>query len=159
MRLGLTKTATVVAMVGIALAASGCTRVRGQQGFISDVALVDGIQAGIDTRASVEKTLGRPTFASQFTANEWYYVARTTKQLAFATPKPVDQLILRIQFDAAGNVINVSRAGIEKVARISPESDKTPTLGRERGFFEDVFGNIGQVGATGQAGGTADNPN
>jgi outer membrane protein assembly factor BamE (lipoprotein component of BamABCDE complex) len=163
MRLGLMKTATSVAMIGSALIASGCARVPGQQGFIADSSLVDGIQAGIDTRASVEKTLGRPTFASQFTANEWYYVSRSTKQLAFATPQPVSQMILRVQFDSAGNVTNVSKSGVEKVARISPNGDKTPTLGRERGFFEDVFGNIGQVGAggagAGQGGGTADNPN
>ena len=41
----------------------------------------------------------------------------------------------------------------------SPEGDKTPTLGRERGFFSELFGNIGRVGAVGQGGGTADNPN
>ena len=35
------------------------------------------------------------------------------------------------------------------MSRISPEGDKTPTLGRERSFFEDIFGNIGAVGAPG----------
>ncbi|MFM9853150.1 MAG: outer membrane protein assembly factor BamE [Sphingomonadaceae bacterium] len=157
------KAAICVAIIALAAAASGCSRVGGQQGFIADASLIDGIQAGVDTRTSVEKTLGRPTFTSQFTQNEWYYVSRTTKQLAFATPQPVSQMVLRVQFDGAGNVTNVSKTGVEKVARISPNSDKTPTLGRERGFFEDVFGNIGQVGAggqgAGQGGGTADNPN
>ena len=38
---------------------------------------------------------------------------------------------------------------MEKVAQISPDGDKTPTLGRERSFLEDLFGNIGQVGAGG----------
>ena len=51
------------------------------------------------------------------------------------------------QFTAAGNVATVDRTGLEQVARISPEGDKTPTLGRDRSFFEDLFGNIGAVGA------------
>ena len=32
-----------------------------------------------------------------------------------------------------------------KVVRLSPESDKTPTLGRDRSFFQDLFGNIGAL--------------
>jgi outer membrane protein assembly factor BamE (lipoprotein component of BamABCDE complex) len=148
-----------VALFALALASSGCSRVRGHQGFISDPVLVDAIQAGVDNRTSVEKTLGRPTFISQFGTQDYYYVSRDTKQLAFASPSPTAQTVLRVRFDAAGNVIAVDKAGMEKVASINPDGKKTPTLGRERSFLEDLFGNIGQVGSVGQSGGTADNPN
>ncbi len=154
-----TKLASAIALTALALGASGCARVAGHQGYIADNSLVDGIQAGVDNRESVTKTLGRPTFVGQFTPNDWYYFARTTKQLAFALPRPTEQLVLRIRFDAAGNVAAVDKTGVEKVARINPEGDKTPTLGKDRSFFEDLFGNIGSVGAVGQSGGTADNPN
>ena len=148
------------AMLSVAaLGASGCTQVRGHQGYIADTTLVDGIQAGVDNRESVTKTLGRPSFVGQFTPNDWYYFARTTKQLAFALPRPTEQMVLRIRFDNSGNVAAVDKAGLEKVARIHPDGDKTPTLGKDRSFFEDLFGNIGSVGAVGQGGGTADNPN
>jgi outer membrane protein assembly factor BamE (lipoprotein component of BamABCDE complex) len=147
------------ALFALALASSGCSRVRGHQGFISDPVLVDAIQAGVDNRTSVEKTLGRPTFISQFGTQDYYYVSRDTKQLAFASPSPTAQTVLRVRFDAAGNVIAVDKAGMEKVASINPDGKKTPTLGRERSFLEDLFGNIGQVGSVGQSGGTADNPN
>ena len=46
------------------------------------------------------------------------------------------------------------RIRYRKVGRLrylSPDSTETPTLGRERGFFEDLFGNIGAVGAAGPA--------
>ena len=46
-------------------------------------------------------------------------------------------------------VVAVDKTGLELVSKISPEGDKTPTLGRERSFFEDIFGNIGTVGAPG----------
>jgi outer membrane protein assembly factor BamE (lipoprotein component of BamABCDE complex) len=147
------------ACLAIALTASGCSRVRGHQGFIADQQLIDAVQPGVDNQDSVTKTLGRPTFVGQFNPNDWFYVARNTKQLAFATPRATDQLILRIRFDGAGNVTAVDKAGTEKIARLSPNSDKTKTLGKERGFFEDLFGNIGQVGSVGQGGSTADNPN
>ena len=154
-----TKLASVAALTALIVGTCGCSRVAGHQGYIADDTLVNGIEAGVDNRESVTKTLGRPSFVGQFTPNDWYYFARTTKQLAFALPKPTEQLVLRIRFDAAGNVAAVDKAGVEKVARINPEGDKTPTLGKDRSFFEDLFGNIGSVGAVGEGGSTQDNPN
>jgi outer membrane protein assembly factor BamE (lipoprotein component of BamABCDE complex) len=153
------KTIALLALTGLAVATSGCARVKGYQGYIADAVLIDGIQAGVDNQASVEKTLGRPTFVGEFDKADWYYVSRQTKQYAFASPKPSEQTVLRVHFDAAGNVNSVNRTGVDKVVSIRPEGDKTPTLGKNRGFFEDLFGNIGQVGSVGQSGGTTDNPN
>jgi hypothetical protein len=44
-------------------------------------------------------------------------------------------------------VAGVDRRGLEQVADLTPNSDKTPTLGREATLLEDLFGNIGTVGA------------
>lgn len=140
------------ALIGVLVAATllgGCTQLRGRQGYIVDPVLTDAITPGVDNRESVEKTLGRPTFVGQFGNSEYFYVSRETRQLAFANPRPIAQLVLRVEFDTVGNVAAVDRKGLEDVARISPEGDQTPTLGRERSFFEDIFGNIGAVGAAG----------
>jgi outer membrane protein assembly factor BamE (lipoprotein component of BamABCDE complex) len=145
-------------VLGAAVLSSGCTRIKDRQGYLFDETLVSGIQAGVDNRDSVEKTLGRPTFVGQFDQRDWYYVSRDTKQLAFAMPKPEASSVLHIRFDEAGNVASVERAGLERVASIDPSNKKTPTLGRNKSFFEEIFGNIGTVGATGEAGQTADNP-
>ena len=133
----------------VALTAGGCSQLKGRQGYIVDPVLTDSVAVGVDNRESVEKTLGRPTFVGQFSNNEYYYVSRETRQLAFAKPRPISQQVLRVRFDPAGNVVAVDRTGIELVSRLSPEGDKTPTLGRNRSFFEDIFGNIGAVGAPG----------
>ena len=42
---------------------------------------------------------------------------------------------------------------MEQVASVDPYGKTTPTLGRKRGLFEDLFGNIGTVGAAGVGGG------
>lgn len=133
----------------------GCGQLRGHQGFIYDQTLATQILPGVDNRQSVERTLGRPTFTGQFAANEWYYFARDTRQLAFANPRPTAQQVMRVRFDAAGNVTAVDMTGLEQVAKIDPEGKKTPTLGRNRTFFQDLFGNIGAVGAPGAGQGGA----
>jgi outer membrane protein assembly factor BamE (lipoprotein component of BamABCDE complex) len=152
------KRIALVSVLLVAVATTGCARVRGQQGYVVDQTLVAAIQPGVDNQASVERTLGRPTFGGQFDDKDWFYVSRQTKQLAFALPKPVEQSVLHVRFDARGNVVAVDRSGVERVASIRPIKDKTPTLGRNRSFFQEVFGNIGTVGSSGQSGTTADNP-
>lgn len=134
------------------LVLSGCSQVRGHQGYIADAVLFTAVAPGIDNRQSVEASLGRPTFSGQFDDNVWYYVSRDTRQLAFNSPRPRNQQVLRVEFDTSGNVTSADLSGLELVANISPEGDKTPTLGRERGFFEELFGNIGAVGAPGARG-------
>ncbi|GAA0463781.1 outer membrane protein assembly factor BamE [Parasphingorhabdus litoris] len=146
----------LTALVAGGLALSGCSQVRGHQGYIVDPVLTNAIQAGVDNRQSVEASLGRPTFTGQFDDNTWYYVSRETKQLAFNSPTPRDQMVMRVTFDQAGNVTAVDRTGLELVASINPEGDTTPTLGRERSFFQELFGNIGAVGAPGARGASND---
>ncbi len=131
---------------------TGCTRIRTHQGYRVDNLLVDSVQPGIDNRASVEGTLGRPSFVAQFGDQDWYYVARDMRALAFSNPKPTAQTILHVRFDPAGNVVAVDRMGLEQVAKISPMGGKTPTLGRHRSLFDEIFGNIGAVGAGGMGG-------
>lgn len=146
-----------LALIAAAVALTpGCSRIKTNQGYIVDEALFTAIQPGVDNRDSVQKTLGRPTFTAQFDNREWYYVSRNTEQLAFMTPRAKEQSILIVTFDAAGTVAGVQRRGLEKTADINPEGDKTPTLGRETGLFEDLFGNIGRFGGAG--GGAGDAP-
>lgn len=144
-------------LAGLAVAAAGCTTIRDHRGYVIDQALLDGVQPGIDNRQSVESTLGRPTFISQFGDKSWFYVSMNTRQKPFKRARTNDQEILRIRFDAAGNVAGIDKAGMEKVARLDPDGHKTPTLGRNRSFIEDLFGNIGAVGAPG-AGGAGGGP-
>ena len=140
-----------------ALASAGCTSIRDHQGYVVDDALIGAVQPGVDNRESVQGTLGRPTFTGQFDQRDWYYVSRETKQLAFARPAPEQQTVLHIRFDEAGNVVSVDRSGLEQVVSIDPMNAETPTLGRNRGFFKELFGNIGQVGAGGMTAPTGSN--
>ena len=138
--------------LGLLLASAGCAKLREHRGYILDETLAGAIQPGVDNRDSVAGTLGRPTFVGQFDQRDWYYVSRNTRQLAFSTPKPTAQSMLHIRFDDQGNVTAVDRSGLEKIVSITPDADKTPTLGRQRGFFRELFGNIGTVGAAGMGG-------
>lgn len=157
MRLFSARVASVAALAAMALTTltltAGCAPLRGHQGYVIDPDLVNSVQPGVDNRQTVAKVLGKPSFTSQFNDGEWFYVSRDTRYFAYNTPKPKDQTVLRIAFDEKGVVNKVERTGVEQVASIRPYRKITPTLGRKRSFFADVFGNIGAVGAGGPGGG------
>lgn len=135
-----------------AAALSACGTIRESRGYVIDQLLVDAIQPGIDNQRSVEMTLGRPTFTSQFGEPTWYYVSSITGRKPFVRPRIETHQVLAVKFDSQGNVIGTDTSGIDQVVYLTPDGDKTPTLGRERGFLEDLFGNIGTVGAPGAGG-------
>lgn len=137
----------VVAASALVLAAGGCSTIRDHRGYLVDPALTQSILPGVDNRLSVEKSLGQPTLKSQFGQQSWYYVSLDTVQRPFTRPRIHAGSILRVSFDTAGTVQAVSSDGVEHAKRIVPDRHKTPTLGRDRSFFEDLFGNIGTVGA------------
>ncbi len=133
--------AAALLLAGVTLA--GCSGTRETKGFVMDKELASSIQVGVDNKDSVSKTLGRPTFTGQFNDNEWYYVGRNTNTLAFRLPRVTDQTVLRVRFDPAGNVVGVDQMGKEQIASVDPYDKQTPTLGRKKSFFDELFGNIG----------------
>ncbi len=141
---------SAIAALGLVLA--GCSSIDNHRGYINDEVLIAAIEPGLDNQQSVRGTLGQPTMVSQFGEPVWYYVSSRTEQTPFRQPKIRQHSVLSIRFDEAGNVLSTNRTGMEQVARITPDGDETPTLGRERGFLEDLLGNIGSVG-TGAPGG------
>ena len=134
-----------VTALGGAILLAGCVGIHEHRGQVIDTELVSAVQPGIDNKDSVERVLGRPTFTGEFGDSDWYYVSRDTKAIAFRNPRVKKQTVLHVRFDQAGNVAWIQQTGKELVANIDPNDDKTPTLGRKRGLFEDLFGNIGTV--------------
>ena len=133
----------LAAATAVAAMTAGCAGIRDHRGYVLDKELTGNIQVGVDNKDSVIKPLGRPSFIGQFNANDWYYFSRDTKTSPFRTARVTDQALFHIQFDAAGNVASVGQTGKETIVAINPVNDKTPTLGRRRSFFDELFGNIG----------------
>src|SRR5438270_9580185 len=127
----------VLSTIAAALLLAGCAQTRQHKGVVLDSQLVAGVQPGVDNRDSVEKLLGRPSFTGQFTPNDWYYVSRDVSQVAFREPHVTRQTVMIVRFDPKGNVASVQKTGRELVMNVKPSSRQTPTLGRQRSFFEE----------------------
>jgi outer membrane protein assembly factor BamE (lipoprotein component of BamABCDE complex) len=150
MKLGLLRVTTI----GVAaLLAAGCASNRAHKGAVIDPQLASSIQPGVDNKASVQKLLGTPTLTGEFTPGDWYYVSRDTNQVAFRNPRVTRQTVMLVRFDPSGNVASIQRTGKELVLGLNPTHRETPTLGRKKTFFDELFGNIGSVSSGGLPGG------
>ncbi len=141
MKLGLFRVSTIA----LAALLAGCATNHAHKGAVIDPQLASSIQPGVDNKASVQKLLGTPTLTGEFTPDEWYYVSRDTNQVAFRNPRVRKELVMLVRFDPAGNVTSIQRTGKELVLGLNPSGRQTPTLGRKKSFFEEIFGNIGSV--------------
>ena len=152
MKFGLFRISTIVLLGALA---AGCASNRAHKGAVLDPQVASSIQPGVDNKDSVQKLLGSPTLAGQFTPNDWYYVSRDTNQLAFRNPRVTREQVLLVRFDAKGNVASVQRTGKDLVLPVNPSHRSTPTLGRKRSFLDQLLNNIGSVssGGTGTPGG------
>src|SRR5689334_1551408 len=117
MKLGFIRISTIAIA---ALLAAGCASNRAHKGAVIDPQLLSSVQPGVDNKASVQKLLGTPTFAGQFTPNDWYYVSRDTNQLAFRNPRVTKQAITLVRFDQGGNVASIQKTGKDLVLNVNP---------------------------------------
>lgn len=137
-------------MAGIALSACGNTRMV--RGYVFDKQLADAIQPGVDNRQSVESTLGTPTVKASFNDNKWYYVSTTVRVRPVFWPDPKEHRVMAVAFNDAGVVTDVQNFDMSAMRSVNPVGDKTPTLGREINFFQQIFGNVGRFSGSAPVG-------
>lgn len=105
------------------------------------------IVPGVSTQDDVETLLGSPSASGTFDAGEWYYISGITRQRPGRNLGLLEQNVVVVRFDGAGTVQEVRRLGMEDGRDIQMVDRVTPSPGTERSVLQQLFGNIGRVGA------------
>ena len=147
----------IIALAAVA-ALAACEETYTNHGFTPQIAELETIVQGTDTRGSVLRKLGRPSSISSFDSNSWFYEASRVERYAFYEPKVVDRTVVTVNFDDAGLVERVGRYGVEDGRVIDLVTRTTPTYGRELTVLQQIFGNLGRFNAEQLTGQTAGRP-
>ena len=129
----------LVLLVTVCVALAGCTPVISNRGYLENADAEAGVEAGVDTKTTIEKKLGDPSVQAAFGADAWYYVTQVERQVAFFTPTIESRHILAIYFDKEGKVVDMKHYGLEDGNVVAFESRTTPTRGREMTFLQQLF--------------------
>ncbi len=136
------KAGTIAAVV---LLIVGCAATFTNHGYAPTDAELDNILVGIDNRASVEETVGRPASTGVLSESSWFYVASKIRYFTYNKPKVIDRQLVAISFDKRGVVTNIERFTLEdgKVVVISQRVTETGIKGISA--IAQILGNIGNV--------------
>jgi outer membrane protein assembly factor BamE (lipoprotein component of BamABCDE complex) len=138
--------AGLVLVVGVGLIA-GCAPTVQVHGYVPSPTDIAQVTPGVDTFASVEETLGRPSSSGLLRDSSWYYVQTTIENLTYNPPRVIERTVLAVEFDNNGVVNDITRYGLEdgRIVALTPRT--TETGGRTMGILEQLFGNLLNVDA------------
>jgi outer membrane protein assembly factor BamE (lipoprotein component of BamABCDE complex) len=132
-------------MAFIVLALAACTPLYQRHGYVPEVADLDRIELGKDTRETVAAIVGRPSTAGLLNDVGWFYVQSKWRQVGAMAPVEIDRQVVAITFDESGTVANVERFGLEKGTVVALSRRVTEPNVKSAGFLRQLFGNIGRI--------------
>jgi outer membrane protein assembly factor BamE (lipoprotein component of BamABCDE complex) len=132
-----------LALVGIL---SACAATFTNHGFVPPQEELEQILIGVDTRGTIEETIGRPSAAAGILRDEaWIYGAYRVRNYTYQAPEVIERDVVAISFDADGVVTNVERFGLEDGQLVQLSRRVTEGSVRDLGFFRQLMRNLGRV--------------
>lgn len=129
----------------LALAVAACSATYTNHGYIPPAEDLEMIVPGVDTRASVEETIGQPSTAGVMSDETWFYIASRQRHFAYRAPEVVERDIVAISFDGDGTVQNIRELGLEDGQVVRFSRRVTESNIQEMTFLRQLVGNIGRV--------------
>ena len=124
-----------------------CSPIVENRGYVFDEKLLDQIKVNETISNDVMDILGSPSTTSAIDASTWYYIYSKAETVAFYHPTVTDRRVLAVSFDDDNKVNNLKYYGLEEGKIISYVDRTTPTRGRELTVLQQLFGNLGRLGA------------
>ena len=135
---------TVLTATVLAVSLSACAPKTALRGNLPRSYQLEQIEIGKQRKQEVARVLGSPSVAGTFDDDIWYYMSRRTESWAFFGEDVVEQKVLALYFDDRGVLQHMETYTEDDARAIASSSRTTPTAGRELGFFEQIFGNLGR---------------
>ena len=142
----------VLLATAVAGVVGACSPQYKNHGYLPPDDELEQIVVGVDTRASVEETIGTPSTAGVVNDSGFYYVRSRKRTFGALAPKEVERRVLAISFDGAGVVRNIETFGLER-GQVVPLARRVTTPGvRDNSFLRQLLGNIGRFNPAGLGG-------
>ncbi len=131
--------------IGLALLVglSACTATYRNHGYVPDDVVLSDVIVGVDTRASVEETVGRPVATGVREDTAWYYVGSKWEYFAYRKPRPIERQIVAISFRPSGVVSNIERFSLEDGKVVTLSRRVTDSNIKNVTFLRQLLGSVG----------------
>ena len=135
-----------IALALVVALAAACSPIVRNHGYMPTAEDLSLITVGVDTRETVEASIGAPTSGGVATEGGYYYIRSRWETRAFFAPKEVDRQLLAISFTPGGVVSNVELFTLEDGQVVVLSRRVTGTSIQNVSFIRQLLGNIGRPG-------------
>ncbi|MBM2577704.1 outer membrane protein assembly factor BamE [Jannaschia sp. Os4] len=132
-------------LIVAALAVAGCAAQFRNHGYIPEETDLQALIVGVDTRDTVEATVGKPTTGGVLGDESWYYVRSRVRDFAWRAPETIERQVLAISFSEDGTVRNIERFGLEEGRVVALSRRVTETSIRDAGLLAQLLRNFGRI--------------
>jgi outer membrane protein assembly factor BamE (lipoprotein component of BamABCDE complex) len=131
------------------LTLSACSATYRNYGYVPPQEDLDQIAVGVDTRATVEDTLGSAGASSVLEDNAVYFVRSRVRTFAMLDPEVIDREVVAVSFNNDGIVQNIETFGLERGQVVQLSRRVTDSSVANKTFLRQLLGNIGQFTPSG----------
>ena len=135
---------TLLALCFVVLTAS-CTSTYQNHGYVPTDSELAELVVGVDSRSTVDDTIGAPSSSGLLAGGDYYYVRSRVKTFGMFKPEVVERQVLAISFDDSGTIANIERFGLQdgNVVALSRRVTDSSVVGN--GFWRQILGNFGNL--------------
>ncbi len=137
--------AILIGVMGLSGGLSACSKIERSRGYVPNAEELAAIEIGVDTKLTVQESLGSPSTVGTFDDNSWYYIRSRHQRIAFFREEVINREVVAIYFTEDGRVDDLAHFGLEDGFVVSYSTRKTPTRGRELTILEQLLGNVGRT--------------
>lgn len=134
-----------IAVAAVTVSLTACAATFTNHGYIPPQEDLDLLVVGVDTRSSVEDSVGSPSSGGVLNDGGYYYVRSRIRSFGPTAPKVVERQVLAISFDTAGVVTNIERFGLEDGNVVPIARRVTDSAVSNKTFLRQLLGNIGRI--------------
>lgn len=137
----------------LTLGVSACAATYTNHGYIPPAEDLEMILPGVDTRDSVEESIGRPAASGIVSESTWFYVDSRQRHFTYHAPEVVERNIVAISFDSRGTVENIRELSLEDGRVVQFSRRVTASNIQEVTFLRQLVGNFGRINIADALGG------
>lgn len=138
------KLTVAAAMLSVVVA---CSATYTNHGYVPSDVELENLLVGVDTRATVDEIIGRPSSTGVLSDGAWYYISSRVEYYAYRKPEIIDRTILAISFDDNDVVQNIERFGLEDGRVITFSRRVTTASVKGSTFWRQLINSIGNFEA------------
>ncbi|MBK0326782.1 outer membrane protein assembly factor BamE [Rhodobacteraceae bacterium F11138] len=133
----------VALFLGGAAGLAACTKIYRDHGYVPTEEALAEVTVGVDTRDSVNETIGAPSISGVLNDSGYYYVSTRMRHYGATEPRVVERQLVAISFSQSGVVENVERYSLQDGRTIALNRRVTESSVNNKTFLRQLLGNIG----------------